>query len=64
MDYSKATIAFIAILVGIVTYSVYKMLGFGPNQFPVSGKVSQCDPGDWWHESIDTADICISDRQS
>lgn len=40
MDYSQATIAFIAIIVGIITYSAYKMLGFGPNQFPVNGKVS------------------------
>lgn len=40
MDYSRAVIAFIAIIVGIITYSAYKMLRFGSNQFPVNGKVS------------------------
>ncbi|QKX55954.1 uncharacterized protein TRUGW13939_03053 [Talaromyces rugulosus] len=38
MEYSKTTIAIAVILFGALTYTLYKMLGFGSNQFPVDGK--------------------------
>jgi hypothetical protein len=39
MEYSKTTIAIAVILFGALTYTLYKMLGFGSNKFPVDGKV-------------------------
>lgn len=62
MDHFNVTIAFIAIIVGIITYSAYNMLGFGPNQFPVNGKVKLTHPTGGI--SIDAANICMFDRQS
>jgi 3-dehydrosphinganine reductase len=39
MAYSTAAIAIAVILFGALTYTVFKMLGFGSNEFPVDGKV-------------------------
>lgn len=39
MAFSTTTIAITLILFGVVTYTLFKMLGFGSNEFPVDGKV-------------------------
>lgn len=41
MEYSKTTTAIAVILFGVLTYTLYKMFGFGSNAFPVDGKVRQ-----------------------